>query len=64
VGKFNSSLHAFDDAVVLLGSVILTLSIALRFHLMTGEEPSLEMLWLKNMRILDNVQITDPSREI
>jgi hypothetical protein len=32
-----------------------------RFHLMTTEEPSLETLWLKNIRTMDKVQITDPS---
>jgi hypothetical protein len=28
---------------------------------MTREEPSLEMLWLKNIRTMDKVQITDRS---
>jgi hypothetical protein len=28
---------------------------------MTREEPSFEMLWLKNIRMMDKVQITDPS---
>jgi hypothetical protein len=32
-----------------------------RFHLKTREEPSLQMLWLKNIRTMDKVQITDHS---
>jgi hypothetical protein len=32
-----------------------------RFHLMTREESYLAMLWLKNTRMMDKVQITDPS---
>jgi hypothetical protein len=32
-----------------------------RFHLMTTEEPSLETLWLQNIRTIDKVQITDRS---
>jgi hypothetical protein len=31
---------------------------------MTKEEPSLETLWLKNMRTMDKVQITDPSNTV
>jgi hypothetical protein len=31
------------------------------FHLMTREEPSLEMLRLQNKRTMDKVQITDRS---
>jgi hypothetical protein len=34
-----------------------------RFHLITREEPSLETLWLKNIRMMDKVQITDPSKK-
>jgi hypothetical protein len=33
-----------------------------RFHLMTREEPSLETLWLQNVRAMDLVQITDRSK--
>jgi hypothetical protein len=29
---------------------------------MTWEEPSLVTLWLKNIRTIDKVQITDPSK--
>jgi hypothetical protein len=32
-----------------------------RFHLMTREEPSLEILWLQNIRTMDEVQIIDRS---
>jgi hypothetical protein len=32
-----------------------------RFHLMTREEPSLETLWLQNIRALDEVQKIDRS---
>jgi hypothetical protein len=32
-----------------------------RFHLMTREEPSLETLWLQNIRMTDEVQIIDRS---
>jgi hypothetical protein len=32
-----------------------------RFHLMMREEPSLETLWLQNIRTMDKVQITDRS---
>jgi hypothetical protein len=32
-----------------------------RFHLMTREEPSLETLWLQNIRTMDKVQIIDRS---
>jgi hypothetical protein len=32
-----------------------------RFHLMTREEPSLETSWLKNIRTMDKVKITDRS---
>jgi hypothetical protein len=35
-----------------------------RFHLITREEPSLETLWLKNIRTMDKVQITDCSTVI
>jgi hypothetical protein len=35
-----------------------------RFHLMTREELSLETLWLKNIRTMDEVQITDRSNRI
>jgi hypothetical protein len=34
-----------------------------RFHQMMREEPSLETLWLKNIRMMDKVQITDRSNE-
>jgi hypothetical protein len=34
-----------------------------RFHLRTREKPSLETLWFKNIRAMDEVQITDPSSE-
>jgi hypothetical protein len=30
----------------------------------TREEPSLETLWLKNIRTMDKVQITDPSTNV
>jgi hypothetical protein len=33
-----------------------------RFHLMTREEPSLETLWLQNIRTMDKVQIIDRSK--
>jgi hypothetical protein len=32
-----------------------------RFHLVTREEPSLETLWLKDIRMMDKVQITECS---
>jgi hypothetical protein len=32
-----------------------------RFHLMMREEPSLETLWLKNIRTMHKVQISDPN---
>jgi hypothetical protein len=32
-----------------------------RFHLMTREEPSLETLWLQNIRTMGKVQVTDRS---
>jgi hypothetical protein len=32
------------------------------FHLMTNEEPSLETLWLQNIRTVDKVQIIDRSK--
>jgi hypothetical protein len=35
-----------------------------RFHLMTREELSLEKLWLKNIRTMDKVQITDRSNTV
>jgi hypothetical protein len=35
-----------------------------RFHLMTREEPSLETLWLKNIRTMDKVQIIDRCKTI
>jgi hypothetical protein len=35
-----------------------------RFHLMMREEPSLETLWLKNIRMMDKVQITDRSKKL
>jgi hypothetical protein len=28
---------------------------------MTREDPSLETLWLKNIRMMDKIQMTDPS---
>jgi hypothetical protein len=34
-----------------------------RFHLRTREEPSLETLWLKKKRAMDEVQKTDPSSQ-
>jgi hypothetical protein len=35
-----------------------------RFHLMTRERPSLEMLWLQNTRTMDKIEIIDRSSRI